>query len=204
MGETRSEIIRLLRSTKREGIIKLITWMEIYGFFKAPCSSGNHLAKEGGLAEHSLNVYGIMRNDYLTKYPSDNTEEMLNSIAICSILHDLGKTGDYEKPNYVPNMVKDGRPKKDNPDQKYKQSDNKPYVINPELLYTPHEIRSIAIANRFIQLTEQEEFAILYHNGLYGSLKYDIQGKETPLYLLLHFADMWASRVVEIEESEGK
>src|SRR5574344_1031543 len=180
MGETRSEIINLLRSTKREGIVKLITWMEIYGFFKAPCSGGNHLAKEGGLAEHSLNVYGIMRNDYLTKYPSDNTEEMLNSIAICSILHDLGKAGDFGKPNYVENYLKKCD-KEGNPIR----SESKPYEINKDLLYVPHEVRSISIASQFIQLTEDEYFAILYHNGLYGNFKYDIQGKETPLYLLL-------------------
>lgn len=199
MGETRSEIIKLLRSTKREGIVKLITWMEIYGFFKAPCSGGNHLAVEGGLAEHSLNVYGIMRNDYLTKYPSDNTEEMLNSIAICSILHDLGKTGDFGKPNYVEKYLKKCD-KEGNPIR----SESNPYEINKDLLYVPHEVRSISIASQFIQLTEDEYFAILYHNGLYGDFKYDIKDKETVLYMLLHFADLWASRVVEIKESEEK
>lgn len=199
MGETRSEIIRLLRSTKREGIIKLITWMEMDGFFTAPCSGGNHLAVEGGLAEHSLNVYGIMRNDYLAKYPSDNTEEMLKSIAICALLHDLGKMGDYGKPNYVENYLK-SKDKDGNP----KRSDSKPYVTNTDLLYVPHEVRSVSIASKFITLTEEEYFAILYHNGLYGDFRYDISGKETPLYLLLHSADMWASRVVEIEESEEK
>lgn len=199
MEETRNEIVKRLTATKREGIDKLIAWMDTYGFFKAPCSGGNHLAKEGGLAEHSLNVYGIMRNDYLTKYPSDNTEEMLNSIAICSILHDLGKTGDFGKPNYVEKYLKKCD-KEGNPIR----SESNPYEINKDLLYVPHEVRSISIASQFIQLTEDEYFAILYHNGLYGDFKYDIQGKETVLYMLLHFADLWASRVVEIKESEGK
>jgi hypothetical protein len=54
------------------------------------------------------------------------------------------------------------------------------------------------IAERYISLTEEEEQAILYHNGLYGVFKYEISGKETPLYMLLHFSDMWASRVIEI------
>jgi 23S rRNA maturation-related 3'-5' exoribonuclease YhaM len=197
MGETRNEIVKRLTTTKREGIDKLIAWMDTYGFFKAPCSGGNHLAKEGGLAEHSLNVYGIMRNDYLTKYPSDNTEEMLNSIAICSILHDLGKAGDFGKPNYVENYLKKCD-KEGNPIR----SESKPYEINKDLLYVPHEVRSISIASQFIQLTEDEYFAILYHNGLYGDFKYDIQGKETVLYMLLHFADLWASRVVEVNQPE--
>jgi 23S rRNA maturation-related 3'-5' exoribonuclease YhaM len=197
MGETRNEIVKRLTITKREGIDKLIAWMDTYGFFKAPCSGGNHLAKEGGLAEHSLNVYGIMRNDYLTKYPSDNTEEMLNSIAICSILHDLGKAGDFGKPNYVENYLKKCD-KEGNPIR----SESKPYEINKDLLYVPHEVRSISIASQFIQLTEDEYFAILYHNGLYGDFKYDIKDKETVLYMLLHFADLWASRVVEVNQPE--
>ena len=49
----------------------------------------------------------------------------------------------------------------------------------------------------YIDLTEEEQHAILYHNGLYGPLKYEIQGNETPLYMIIHFADLWASRVVE-------
>ena len=58
-------------------------------------------------------------------------------------------------------------------------------------------MRSVAIASMFIDLTEEEQFAILYHNGLYGDFKYEIQGNETPLYLILHFADMWAARIIE-------
>ena len=48
-----------------------------------------------------------------------------------------------------------------------------------------------------MDLTEDETWAILHHNGMYGDLKYTLQGKETPLYLIIHFADMWASRVIE-------
>ena len=80
------------------------------------------------------------------------------------------------------------------------RSNAKPYITNAELLNVPHEIRSLSIVDRYIDLTEDEQFAILYHNGLYGDLRYQINGKETPLYMLLHFADMWASRVVEREE----
>lgn len=28
-------------------------------------------------------------------------------------------------------------------------------------------------------------------------LKYEIQGNETPLYMIIHFADLWASRMTE-------
>ena len=176
--------------------------MEDNGFFTAPCSGGHHLAKEGGLLEHSLNVYESMEK-MAAKLCGNFMEissayrELKDSIIICALLHDLGKIGDFGKPNYVPNMIKDGRPTKAEPEQKYKQSESKPYKTNSGLLYEPHEVRSVKIASRFIDLTEDEEFAILMHNGPEGVFRYEIKGKETPLYLLLHFADMWASRVIE-------
>lgn len=189
----------LLLSTHREGMMELVDYMEEYGFFRAPCSTNHHLSHEGGLAEHSLNVYEAMvAFDEMVGGPLK-----YESIIICALLHDLGKMGQYDKPNYVPNMLK-GRATKANPNPEPYQSTSKPYVTNPELLYIDHEVRSVAIASRFIELTEEEQQAILWHNGLYGNYKYQIQGKETPLYLILHFADMWASRVVEKEDDDGE
>lgn len=190
----------LLLSTKRPGMDELIEWMESNGFFTAPCSSQYHLCKEGGLAEHSLNVYGQMFAFARETQLNDDLEwTWMNSIAITSLLHDLGKTGQFGKQSYIPNIIKDGRPTKAEPDQKYKISEAKPFTTNSDLLYIPHEVRSIQIASQYIELTEEENWAILMHNGLYGDFKYSIRGKETPLYLLLHFADMWCSRVVEKE-----
>lgn len=185
--ETKDRIIALLKETKRFGLDDLIEAMEAKGFFTAPCSGAHHLSKEGGLAEHSLNVYTLMMD------LSESLEANIpwESIAICALLHDLGKAGDYGKPNYMENVLKSGKPAA------------KPYKTNPDLLYVPHEIRSIAIAERYVSLTEEEEFAILYHNGMYSELKYAYSGKETPLSLVLHFADMWASRVTEKEGDEN-
>lgn len=197
----KDRLLNLLRSTKRAGIEQLIEYMENNGFFTAPCSGGNHLAKEGGLMEHSFNVFETM-DKMSAKLSSDTYRELANSVIICSILHDLGKMGDFGKTNYIPNMIKDGRPTKANPEQKYKQSESKPYKTNDALLYEPHEVRSVKIASKFIELTEDEEFAILMHNGMYGDFRYVIKDKETPLYLLLHFADMWASRVIEAEKED--
>ena len=127
----------------------------------------------------------------------DPEHEIIDSIIICSLLHDIGKVGQFGKSYYVENYLsktdKEGNPIR---------SESKPYVSNKELLNIPHDIRSIAILSKFIELTEDEQFAILYHNGLYGDLKYQISGKETELYMLLHFADLWVSRVVEAKQPE--
>ena len=192
-------IIDLLLETERPGMGELCAHMEEIGFFNAPCSGGNHLAYEGGLAEHSYNVYRVMNIDATHKLSTEEYNAMRDAIIITSLLHDLGKCGDYGKPNYVPNMIR-SKKKNENGEYELVQSEAKPYETNKGLLYVPHEVRSIAIAERFISLTEEEEFAILYHNGLYGDFRYAISGKETPLYLFLHHADMWASRYVEAEK----
>lgn len=201
-------IEQTLRATNREGMDDLLEYMEKNGFYTAPCSTSYHLAKAGGLAEHSLNVATLCHKLYLTlDYSCDvyrgheghDLDIGLESVYIVSLLHDIGKIGQFGKPNYIANMLK-GRATKANPNPELVQSTAKPYVSNPDLLYVDHEIRSISIIEKFIDLTEDEYWAILMHNGLYGSFKYQIQGKETPLYLMLHFADMWASRVMEVED----
>lgn len=189
----KERIESLLWKTNRAGVNNLIQWMRDNGFYNAPCSTQHHLSNEGGLAEHSLNVYKTMTDMVSNTALFGSLEEPNESIIIASLLHDLGKAGQFGKPNYIENMISDRK-------GGFKQSDKKPFEINKELLTVPHEVRSIQIAMQFIDLTEEENWAILMHNGLYGDFKYSIQGKETPLYMLLHFADMWASRVIEKEE----
>ena len=182
-------IIEHLEKIDREGIDGLIEYLDECGFFTAPCSVSYHLAREGGLAQHSVNVMILAEAIAKAWLPAKKYKEMHESIVLCSLLHDLGKVGDFGKPEYVPNVLKSGEVSK-----------TKPYEKNKDLLYVDHEIRSVKLCAMFIDLTEEEEHAILYHNGLYGNLKYAISGKETPLYMIIHFADMWASRVIEKEE----
>jgi 23S rRNA maturation-related 3'-5' exoribonuclease YhaM len=184
-------VVDPLMKTGREGMDGLIEYMEDCGFFNAPCSGGNHLACEFGLVHHTRNVMEIAEKMGVCLYGGKEYNKIHDSVIIAAALHDLGKMGQFEKPEYVDNILASG-----------KKSDSKPFKRNPDLLNVPHEIRSVAIASMFIDLTEEEQFAILYHNGLYGPLKYEIQGNETPLYMLIHFADMWASRVIETKKGE--
>lgn len=179
-------VIDRLKATGREGMEDLIDAMEDWGFFNAPCSGGYHLACEFGLLHHTRNVMMTAENIGYHLLGKEEYEKIRDSVIISAALHDLGKAGQFGKPNYIPNVLKSG-----------KASDTKPFKTNPDLLYVAHEIRSVAMAQMYIDLTEEEQFAILYHNGMYGPLKYDLQGKETPLYMIIHWADMWASRVME-------
>lgn len=192
-------IIELLKSTSREGIDDLIAFMEEQKFFEAPCSGKYHLCKEGGLAEHSLNVF----RQALNIQAGLKADVQYESLVLVSLLHDLGKMGDFGKPNYVPKYVRSKTKNKETGEYDQVISTAEPFTTNPNLLYVEHEIRSIAIAERFIKLTEEEERAILLHNGLYGVFGYSLKNaKQTQLELILHWADMWASRFVEEEKND--
>lgn len=91
----KEKIKELLLSTGRKGMDKLIEHMENEGFFTAPCSTRFHLAEEGGLAEHSFNVYeNALKIANGLGYPISSFR---NSIVIVSLLHDLGKMGQFGK-----------------------------------------------------------------------------------------------------------
>lgn len=182
-GRNINKIIKAsLLSTGRTGIAELLDHMEHCGFYDAPCSTKYHLATPGGLAEHSLNVCEFALRIAHALYDTETLpDETLDSIVICSLLHDIGKAGQFGEPNYIESA----------------DPEKGPFTTNKNLRFVPHEVRSIAILSKFIPLTEEEQFAILYHNGLYTDLGNAIKGKETPLYMILHFADLWASRVAE-------
>lgn len=77
----RERIIEILRSTGRPGMEEAISHLDSSDFYTRP--GGGHHTEEGGLAQHSLEVYRIMRviGWFL---PSDN-------IAVTALLHDMGK-----------------------------------------------------------------------------------------------------------------
>ena len=83
---------------KREGADKLLDFLLKSDFFTAPASSRFHSAYEGGLLDHSLNVYdalvGYLNSPRVKEtYGFSYSDE---SIAIVSLLHDLCKVGVYK------------------------------------------------------------------------------------------------------------
>ena len=174
--EIKKEIEHLLRQTKRDGIEQLLKYMDNIGFYTAPASTKYHGAAAGQLAVHSLNVCNAAI-DLSIAWGVDELID-LNSIVICALLHDLGKAGQFGKPLYV-------------------ETSYQPYEYNKGLMTLEHEVVSVIEIQKYIELTEDEQQAIAWNNWLYGIFADRIKGKETPLYMILHFADMWASRVME-------
>lgn len=200
IAESKEYVIKKLKSTKRGGISDLIDHMEEIGFFTAPASGGNHLCCEGGLVVHTAGVMQMAEKLGRILYSPEEFKKMKASIYIVAGLHDLGKAGAFGKVYYTENMIKDGRPTKAEPEQKYKRSESKPYEINKEMLHIDHPQLSVKEADLYIELTEEEYFAILFHDGMYGSLAYYLKGHERPLQTLLHFADYWVAKFMEGKE----
>lgn len=175
----------------REGADKLLEYLlsKSSDFFTAPASTRFHGSHEGGLVEHSLNVYDCLL-DYLSRdrvkdvYKISCSDE---SIAIVSLLHDVCKISCYK---IGTRNVKDTNGVWQSVST-YEFEDNLPYG---------HGEKSVYIITGFMKLTRDEAFAIRYHMGFSG-----IEDKRNigdsfekyPLSFALATADMEATYFIE-------
>ncbi len=181
---------------KRPGADKLLDYLENKSdFFTAPCSTRFHGAYEGGLVEHSVNVYYCLK-DYLSRprvkevYGMEFSDE---TIAIVSLLHDVCKVNFY---------ATEMRNRKN---EETGQWEKVPfYTINDTLPYG-HGEKSVYIISGFLygegRLTRDEALAIRWHMGFSS----EDDNKNTigralemyPLAFALHVADMEATYFLE-------
>ena len=163
---TKERIIELLHSTQREGMDKLIGYLEAEGFFESPASTKFHGAYQGGLAAHSLRVYELLEahvNQIDVTSPTGAGQQPLriedNNVIIAALLHDVCKIGAY-------------------------LGDKEPYKWN-KAQPKGHALLSIERIKRFIMLMPIEEMMIRYHMGVYGLNEFykpdDWQQGEYPL-----------------------
>ena len=175
----------------RDGADKLLEYLDSpqSDFFTAPASTRFHGSYEGGLLEHSVNVYHCLK-DYLSRervkemYQLSFSEE---TIAIVSLLHDLCKINCYTKGT---RNVKD----KNGVWQTvptFEYQDEMPYG---------HGEKSVYIISGFMRLTREEAFAIRYHMGFSGNEPANNVGaafEKYPLGFALSTADMEATYFLE-------
>lgn len=188
----KDEFIELYnRFILREGADKLLDYLQskTSDFFTAPASTRFHGSFEGGLVEHSINVYYCL-NDYLSRnrvkdvYNMAYTEE---TIAIVSLLHDICKINCYKQGS---RNVKDENGVWQSIST-YEYDDKLPYG---------HGEKSVYIITGFMKLTREESFAIRYHIGFSGVEDKRNVGDafgQFPLAFALCTADMEATYFVE-------
>ncbi len=187
--ENKEKFLQILRTcVKREGIEDLISYLEKSDFFTAPASARYHCDFEGGLCEHSINVYNRLRQCILNEYGNFDTitEE---SIAICGLLHDLCKIDFYK--TELRNVKEDG------------VWVQKPYYAVDEKLPYGHGEKSVYIINGFIRLTREEAMAINWHMGGFdarvsgGGFNIGEGYRRFPLCVFMHTCDLVATYIDE-------
>ena len=95
----KDRIIGLWQQVNRPGIDDLIGFLETSDFFEAPCSVNHHLAKVGGLAEHSDDVFNLQEVRYQYYFGLGLIPEIpLSSRIITAQGHDFCKIN-YFKPD---------------------------------------------------------------------------------------------------------
>ena len=181
----KEKYIELLKSTNREGIDKLINFLEKTDFFTAPASTRFHGSYEGGLVEHSLKVYEILSN----KGKSSDFEFDENTLKIVALLHDICKLNFY-KVEYRNTKNKNG------------EWEKVPYYTVDDTIPYGHGEKSVMMITEYMKLTSEEKYAIRWHMGytepkeLYNTI--GAAYKKYPLALLVFEADLEATYFFDI------
>ncbi len=173
----------------REGADKFLEYLcsQNSDFFTAPASTRFHGAYEGGLAEHSLNVYDCLHSYLQRAKDTFGLEYSEESIALVSLLHDVCKINCY-KPGFR-NVKDDNGTWRKVPT--YEFDDKLPYG---------HGEKSVYILSGYMRLSREEAFAIRYHMGFSGTEDSRNIGNAFemfPLAFALSVADMEATFLVE-------
>lgn len=176
----------------RDGIDNFITWLDTTDFKTAPASAKYNLNVEGGLCQHSTDTFLMLiklcgATDTIKIYSKE-------TIAIVSLLHDIGKVGMYRKE--IKNVKVEGRWTEQ---EVYGYND----AVSWDYFGDPAE-NSLYVLSKFFKLTRAEEIAIRFHNGAFGvgsenSAKVSHMFSINALSTLLHSAELISTYVTESE-----
>lgn len=199
--KNKQEFIRICKKNiKRDGLDKILSYLEKSDFYTAPCSSAFHLNEKGGLCQHSINVFKtackIFADIYLTAMQNENApfkeEITMESIAIASLFHDICKTKIYHQTE---------RWKKD---ANNKWMSYPGYEIKDDFPFG-HGEKSCLMLSWYMRLKVEEMLAIRWHMGMFdmaengSSQRYAFYAAtdKTPLVSIIIAADFLASHLLE-------
>lgn len=193
----------LLFETNRPGIDKLIQFIRKSDFYTAPASTRFHSCHEGGLLEHSLNVYECLKKKRTNPLWQPFLEELKDEgIAIVALLHDLCKTNFYTV-EYKNKKVYKETGKKVDAQGHYDWESVPGYSIDDKIPYG-HGEKSVMMIEQFMKITPIERMCIRWHMGwtepkeVYNSVGQAF--KLYPVIIALHEADLEATYLLEKEE----
>lgn len=178
------------KAIQREGIEDVLKYLdEETDFYTAPASTRFHCDHEGGLVEHSINVFNMLRKSEIL----DRDKYNIENVAIVSLFHDICKANTY---------VTEMRNKKENG-----QWIQVPfYTVDEEYPYGHGEKSVYILMREGLKLTDEEALAIRWHMGAYtdsvkgGNFSLNTAFEMSPLALELYIADMRATDYLEKKE----
>lgn len=163
----------------RSGSRELLEWLSTTDFFTAPASTKFHCACLGGLAQHSVNVYRVMREKHFEE-GKDNEE----SFAICGLLHDVCKAQYYKTSTKNVKNEETGAWEK------------RPFYMVEDSFPYGHGEKSVFLIERFLRLKPAEAVAIRWHMGGFddsarsGNFAISLAYQKYPIAVKLHLADL--------------
>lgn len=180
------EFVNLYRKyIHRPGADNLLKWLEESSFFSDPASTRYHGCYEGGLCDHSVNVWEELVR-LLKAYPEISVSA--ETAAIISLLHDVCKIGCYKQElrNKKVNGVWVQQPT---------------YVFQEDFCFGGHGSKSVYLIQKYMPLTDEEAVAINCHMGAWDRASGDYSVGNAydkyPLAWLLHVADESATYMRE-------
>lgn len=195
--DNKEYLIEKLKATGRKGIDTVVERLDGLGFFQAPASTVFHLNTEGGLLQHSINVYRealAIREKQIEMCPETEKLPPLDSITIAALLHDVCKAEIY-KPALKSRKNEDGIW------EKYMG-----YDVDYSAFPLGHGEKSvISLLQWGLEMTDEEMCAIRWHMGAWDMPFQSNEAKncnnaaKTPLVALICAADGLASFVIERE-----
>jgi hypothetical protein len=189
----KNALVRWLgESNGEQAALTVISYLENTNFYKSPASTRFHESYEGGLVQHSLNVYDKMLT-ILTSASAFNlfpeyvaSDENSAKALVCALLHDLCKIDLYE--SYMRN-VKNEKTGAWVKEAAFKYAEKRPKPMG-------HGVSSAWIAKELLpELTEEMAMAIIYHMGAYDVSQAGLGDmgdacRRYPLCYMLQFADL--------------
>lgn len=186
-------INKYLTGDRKDQVLKMIeSYGDTYVLSPASGKTWYHGAYSGGYLVHVNNVvrFAIMEMNLYKKAGGkvDFTEEEL---VFAALFHDLGKVGDGEKPNYLPQE-----------NEWFRKNRQEVYVNNPDLDFMLIPDRSLFILQKYgIKVNQKEWLAIKLHDGLFEEsnkayyISFNPDSKlKSNIVSILHTADYLASR----------
>lgn len=184
----------------RDGLDKVLAYLEKSDFYEAPSSASFHLNEKGGLCKHSINVFqtALKLLEHVAKAAIEGGESPFDeqpseeSVAISALFHDICKVKLYHQI------------------EKWKKDDNGRWMSYPgyeikDEFPLGHGEKSCLMLSWYMRLKPDEMLAIRWHMGMFdmgengSSLRYAFRAAtdKSPLVSIIQAADMLSANLLE-------